>query len=60
MGKIVTEFEQFEKLTSVHVNSTDEHMLASGYTLGVRLFDLATGQVSDGGMVEIPSRRIGP
>lgn len=38
-------FSNFEKLTSVHVNSTDDHMLASGYTFGVRLFDLGTGQV---------------
>ena len=44
-GRIVTEFSKFEKLTSVHVNSTDDHMLASGYTHGVRLFDVATGQV---------------
>lgn len=44
-GRIVTEFSKFEKLTSVHVNSTDDHMLASGYTFGVRLFDVATGQV---------------
>lgn len=46
-GRIVTEFSKFEKLTSVHVNSTDDHMLASGYTHGVRLFDVATGQVSN-------------
>ena len=46
-GRIVTEFSRFEKLTSVHVNSTDDHMLASGYTHGVRLFDVATGQVSN-------------
>ncbi|CAN0433831.1 unnamed protein product, partial [Ectocarpus sp. 12 AP-2014] len=44
-GKIVTEFAQFEKLTSVHINSTDDQMLASGYTYGVKLFDLSTGQV---------------
>ncbi|CAB1107021.1 unnamed protein product [Ectocarpus sp. CCAP 1310/34] len=44
-GRIVTEFAQFEKLTSVHINSTDDQMLASGYTYGVKLFDLGTGQV---------------
>ncbi|CAN0302078.1 unnamed protein product, partial [Ectocarpus sp. 13 AM-2016] len=37
-------FAQFEKLTSVHINSTDDQMLASGYTYGVKLFDLSTGQ----------------
>ncbi|CAM9662216.1 unnamed protein product [Scytosiphon promiscuus] len=44
-GRIVTEFEQFEKLTSVHINSSDDQMLASGYTYGVKLYDLGTGQV---------------
>ncbi|CAM9427135.1 unnamed protein product [Ectocarpus fasciculatus] len=44
-GRIVTEFAQFEKLTSVHINSTDDQMLASGYTYGVKLFDIGTGQV---------------
>ncbi|CAM9440289.1 unnamed protein product, partial [Laminaria digitata] len=44
-GRIVTEFSKFEKLTSVHINSTDDLMLASGYTHGVRLFDVATGSV---------------
>lgn len=44
-GRIVSEFESFEKLTSVHVNSTDDHMLASGYKHGVKLFDLATEKV---------------
>eukprot|EP00903_Cladosiphon_okamuranus_P011781 g11074.t1 len=44
-GRIVSEFENFEKLTSVHINSTDDQLLASGYTFGVKLFDLATGQV---------------
>lgn len=44
-GRILTEFENFEKLTSVHINSTDDQLLASGYTFGVKLFDLGTGQV---------------
>lgn len=47
-GRIVNEFEKFDKLTSVHINSTDDQLLASGYTYGVKLFDLATGQVRCG------------
>ena len=43
--KIVKEFKRFERLTSVHVNSTDDHMLVSGYTSGVSLFDISTGRV---------------
>lgn len=41
----MSEFDPFQRLTSVHVNSTDDHMLASGYTFGVRLFDIETKQV---------------
>lgn len=44
-GRIVTEFDRFEKLTSVHINSSDDQMLASGYTSGVKLYDIGTGQV---------------
>lgn len=44
-GKIISEFDKFDKLTSVHINSSDDQMLASGYTYGVKLYDLATGQV---------------
>lgn len=43
--RIVKEFGKFERLTSVHVNSTDDHMLVSGYTFGVSLFDISTGSV---------------
>lgn len=48
VGRIINKFENFEKLTSVHINSTDDQLLASGYTYGVKLFDLATGQVGYG------------
>eukprot|EP00752_Nemacystus_decipiens_P012142 g10764.t1 len=44
-GRVINEFENFEKLTSVHINSTDDQLLASGYNNGVKLFDLSTGQV---------------
>ncbi|CAM9810480.1 unnamed protein product [Chrysoparadoxa australica] len=43
-GSVVREYDSFEKLTSVHVNCTDELALASGYSLSVSLFDLETGQ----------------
>lgn len=42
---IVAKLPPFNKLTSVHVNCTDDLLLASGYTLCVRLCDLATGKV---------------
>ena len=35
--------QSFPELTSVHVNSTDELMLASGYSSTISLYDLATG-----------------
>lgn len=44
-GRIVSEFESSGKLISVHVNSMDDHMPTSGYTHGVKLFDLATEKV---------------
>lgn len=39
-----SESQSFPQLTSVHVNSSDELMLASGYSSTIRLYDLATGQ----------------
>ncbi|XP_042495268.1 uncharacterized protein LOC122074488 isoform X1 [Macadamia integrifolia] len=37
-------FDYFEQLTSVHVNSTDELFLASGYSKNVALYDIASGK----------------
>ncbi|CAN6449688.1 unnamed protein product [Victoria cruziana] len=37
-------FEEFEQLTSVHVNSTDEYFLASGNTKHVALYDIDSGK----------------
>lgn len=37
-------YENFEQLTSVHINSTDEYFLASGYSRNVGLYDLCTGK----------------
>lgn len=37
-------YENFEQLTSVHVNSSDEYFLASGYSRNVGLYDLCTGK----------------
>ncbi|CAN0455031.1 unnamed protein product, partial [Phaeothamnion confervicola] len=31
-GSVVQRYDDFDKLTSVHINSTDQHMLASGYS----------------------------
>lgn len=38
-------FERFEQLTSVHINSTDELFLVSGYTKNVALYDIGTGKL---------------
>ncbi|XP_047315806.1 uncharacterized protein LOC124919581 [Impatiens glandulifera] len=35
-------FDEFDQLTSVHVNSTDEWFLASGYSQDVALYDIQT------------------
>lgn len=37
-------FDDFELLTSVHVNSTDERCLASGYSKKVAIYDICSGQ----------------
>ncbi|XP_031116324.1 uncharacterized protein LOC116020023 isoform X2 [Ipomoea triloba] len=37
-------FEKFEHLTSVHVNSTDDRFLTSGYTKKVAIFDICSGR----------------
>ena len=37
-------FDDFDQLTSVHVNSTDELFLASGYSRNVALYDISSGR----------------
>ncbi|KAE8008068.1 hypothetical protein FH972_004615 [Carpinus fangiana] len=37
-------FDEFDQLTSVHVNSTDELFLASGYSRNVALYDISCGR----------------
>ncbi|XP_020554554.1 COMPASS-like H3K4 histone methylase component WDR5A isoform X2 [Sesamum indicum] len=37
-------FDDFEQLTSVHVNSTDDRCLTSGYSKKVAIYDICTGQ----------------
>ncbi|PRQ48126.1 putative transcription factor WD40-like family [Rosa chinensis] len=37
-------FEDFEQLTSLHVNSTDDQLLASGYSKGLALYDVGSGK----------------
>ena len=37
-------YENFDQLTSVHINCTDEYFLASGYSKNVGLYDLCTGK----------------
>ncbi|KAH9655779.1 WD REPEATS REGION domain-containing protein [Citrus sinensis] len=37
-------FDEFDQLTSVHVNSTDELFLASGYSKNIALYDINSGR----------------
>ncbi|KAI3451960.1 hypothetical protein Pfo_008625 [Paulownia fortunei] len=37
-------FDDFEQLTSVHVNSTDDRCLTSGYSKKVAIYDICSGQ----------------
>ncbi|KAK2664932.1 hypothetical protein Ddye_003506 [Dipteronia dyeriana] len=37
-------FDEFDQLTSVHVNSSDELFLASGYSKHVALYDISSGR----------------
>ncbi|KFK30066.1 hypothetical protein AALP_AA7G212200 [Arabis alpina] len=37
-------FDEFDQLTSVHVNSTDKLFLASGYSKDVALYDIGSGK----------------
>lgn len=37
-------FDEFDQLTSVHVNSTDELFVASGYSNSVALYDINSGR----------------
>nr|XP_016471033.1 PREDICTED: uncharacterized protein LOC107793237 isoform X1 [Nicotiana tabacum] len=37
-------FEKFEQLTSLHVNSTDDQFLTSGYSKKVAIYDICSGK----------------
>lgn len=37
-------FDEFDQLTSVHVNSTNDFFLASGYSTHVALYDISSGK----------------
>ncbi|GLJ14208.1 hypothetical protein SUGI_0228050 [Cryptomeria japonica] len=37
-------YEEFESLTSVHINATDNYFLASGYSKHVALYDICSGR----------------
>lgn len=43
-SSIGTTFDDFEQLTSLHVNSTDDQLLASGYSKGIALYDIGSGR----------------
>jgi WD40 repeat protein len=42
---VVKEYEQYDKLTCVHINSSNDYILASGYSRDARIYDLETGKV---------------
>ncbi|KAM7251007.1 hypothetical protein ACFE04_022890 [Oxalis oulophora] len=44
MGMFGVTFDDFDHLTSVHVNATDELFLASGYSKDVALYDIGSGR----------------
>ncbi|KMT09786.1 hypothetical protein BVRB_6g127660 [Beta vulgaris subsp. vulgaris] len=39
-----TTSDKFEQLTSVHINSTDELLLVSGYTRNIAMYDMVAGK----------------
>lgn len=43
--KPIKSFEQFDKLTSVHVNCVDDSLVVCGYEKHVRFYDLETGAI---------------
>lgn len=43
-GSSTVSFENFEHLTSVHVNSSDDQILASGYSKKVAVYDICSGK----------------
>ncbi|KAL2906467.1 DNA damage-binding protein 2 [Bienertia sinuspersici] len=43
-GGDFTSADKFEQLTSVHINSTDELLLVSGYTQNVAMYDMVAGK----------------
>jgi WD40 repeat protein len=42
---VVKQYQPFEKLTCVHINSRNEYLLASGYSCDAKIYDLETGRV---------------
>lgn len=44
MNASVHTFDDFEQLTSVHINSTDEYFVASGFSKHVALYDIGSGR----------------
>ncbi|KAL7101462.1 hypothetical protein ACP275_08G055400 [Erythranthe tilingii] len=43
-NKSTVDFDDFEQLTSVHVNSSDDRCLTSGYSKKVAIYDITTGK----------------
>lgn len=42
-SSVIKTFDSFDQLTSLHVNSTDDQFLASGYSRDVALYDIGSG-----------------
>ena len=44
-SNIIQEYQQFSKLTSIHLNADDNYMLVSGYSNNANIYDLNTGKI---------------
>jgi len=44
-SNIIQEYEKFQKITSVHLNSQDEYILVSGYSKNAMIYDLQSGKI---------------
>lgn len=43
---IISDYPQFDKLTSVHLNNGNESLLVSGYAVNARIYDIQTGVIT--------------
>ena len=44
-NNVIKEYAVFDQLTSVHVNSSSNHLLVGGYTKNIRIYDIESQQI---------------